>query len=314
LQPLTITLHHSPSDNKVPFELDLIRPGESVSEFLTVANGRFTSTEVSLEVAATGWIWAVAGRGGPGITTLFSAAQTVLALDPAQAPTSQPTGESTTNSNRDSASNTAPSLSLPATPVTSAPPAASTPSSTSSTEPSSLASPTSRAKAKAIIGGAVGGTLGLLLVGILIILLHRRSSRPFRAISFGHLCCRRHQSFGITALPLPDWPLFIPIKIHEKPPRAVGQNPPTEASLPPVGMRERKERIPENRTGTEAVETPQSDEQTYPNSTETGREQPIEQTQGPEILAQLSIVVQRLAHIEARLGEEPPPDYSSNRS
>ncbi|KAL0565786.1 hypothetical protein V5O48_016232, partial [Marasmius crinis-equi] len=180
----------------------------------------------------------------------------------------------------------------------------------SGNDPDSQDTPSSEGRTRAIIAGVVGGTVSLIIM-VLLIMLCRRSSISFQR----HMINRgRHQNFGITALPLPDWPLFIPIRIHEKPPQTVGQNPPAETSLSLVGMREQKEQIPEDRAGTEAVETPQPDEQTYLNSTETGREQPMEQTQGPEILAQLSIVVQRLAHIEARLGEEPPPDYSSNHS
>ncbi|KAL0564916.1 hypothetical protein V5O48_017119, partial [Marasmius crinis-equi] len=174
-------------------------------------------------------------------------------------------------------------------------------------------SQTSQGKTKAIIGGVVGGTTGLLAISLVMLLLCRRSS-----ISFQHLMInrRRHQSFGITALPLRELPLLqpTPFTIHSKSAETVGQNQPAETSLSPMGMREQKKQILDNRADTGFAEMPQPDNQTYPNLTETGQVQPDEQSRDPEILAHLRIVVQRLAHIEARLGEEAPPDYSSNRS
>ncbi|KAL0567618.1 hypothetical protein V5O48_014375, partial [Marasmius crinis-equi] len=171
-----------------------------------------------------------------------------------------------------------------------------------------------------IIGSVVGGIVTILALLTLLYLIRRCRRRPprsFYSLSFRRFNRRRHQSFGVTALPLPDSPLLrpIPFTVHRKSPRTVGESQPTETSPLPTRMGEGKERIPEGRADTGAAETQQSDGQTYQNSTDAGRQEPNEQSRDPEIMAQLHIVVQRLAQLEARFDEEvAPPDYTSNRS
>ncbi|KAL0570295.1 hypothetical protein V5O48_011672 [Marasmius crinis-equi] len=169
-----------------------------------------------------------------------------------------------------------------------------------------------------IIGSVIGGIVAIVLLLLFLILRRRRSSWPFYSFNFQRFNRQRHQSFGITALPLPESPLLqpTPFVIQRKSPSTVGRNPPLDVSPPPAEMGDRKERMPEDGvdTGAAGMEQ-QSDGQTHQNSTEIPQEQPNEQSRDPEVLAQkLDIVVQRLAQLEARFDEEAPPDYTSNRS
>ncbi|KAL0565785.1 hypothetical protein V5O48_016234, partial [Marasmius crinis-equi] len=177
-------------------------------------------------------------------------------------------------------------------------------------------SQSSRQKSKAIIGGVVGGTVGLLVIGLLVLLLRRRSFISFQCLKSDH---RRHESFHITVLPLPDSPLLQPTSfvIHRESPRTVAQNPPAETSPSPAEMRKWKERMLEDRPDTRAAGMEQPEEETGQNLTKPAQDQEesSEQTQDPKILARkLDIVVWRLAQLEARFDEEAPLDYTSNQS
>ncbi|KAL0570296.1 hypothetical protein V5O48_011673 [Marasmius crinis-equi] len=282
-----------------PFALGLIRKPQDgpPPEFFMVTDpdpARKTF-QATITVAATG-PFLIAAMPYAFDTTFFTATQTIFAVSPTQAPAM---GESTTNGDtRRSGSDTTTSSEPSVTPPPNAPP--------------------SIGNTKAIIGGVVGGTVGLLIMGLMIVFLRRRGTRPFHPFNFRRLNHRRHQSFGITALPLPDSPLLqpTPFVIHRKSPRTVEQNPPLDVSPPPAEMGDRKERMPEDGVDTCAAGMQQqSDGQTHQNSTEIPQEQPNEQSRDPEVLAQqMAIVVQRLAQLEARFDEEAPPDYTSNRS
>ncbi|KAL0569052.1 hypothetical protein V5O48_012921 [Marasmius crinis-equi] len=165
-------------------------------------------------------------------------------------------------------------------------------------------------RSKAIIGGVACGIAVLLIVGLLITLLRRRSPRPFYSmISSLRLKLERHQTNSPSLQP-------IPFTVPRKSTRALESHPLTEIlPSPGVRMKERKERMLQSHLDTDAdtdTDTLRTYGYRHQTSAETGWEHPNERIQGPEILARLDLVTRRLAHIEGRLHDSNPPAYSSS--